>query len=157
MLPHNNLMGSIFIVQTTKHTTFILSLFLKIMPISKVYKAKELVAAAKAFAGISGTETWLNYMIFQGFNDSLEDASMLIELLKDTEDDLSVIITVPNGERSGYVGGSLDDVHRFQNYLIELGMKNHTEHFFSVGRSSNAGCGEFVFYPSRNKGNHIIK
>lgn len=121
---------------------------LQIMPISKAYKAKELVSAAKAFAEISGTETWLNYMIFQGFNDSLEDASMLVELLKDTEDDLSVVITVPNGERSGYVGGSLDDVHRFQDYLIELGMKNRTEHFFSVGRSSNAGCGEFVFYPS---------
>lgn len=127
----------------------------KIMPISKVYKAKELVVAAKAFAKISGTETWLNYMIFQDFNDSLEDASMLVELLKDTEDDLSVVITVPNGERSGYIGGSLDDVHRFQNYLIELGMKNHTEHFFSVGHSSNAGCGEFVFYPISTKSSSL--
>lgn len=121
----------------------------KIMPVGKFTKVNEVVDAAHYFAKKSTIRTWINYMILHDFNDHREDAIMLANLLKGSEESLSVMITTPNGLVPGYTTGTVQDVHRFQQLLIEEGILNRTFRFFAVGQPLNAGCGEFVFYPAK--------
>lgn len=118
----------------------------QLMPIGKTCKICDVVSAAKSFATNTLTQTWINYMIFQGFNDSIDDAQELTELLKGTENEIFVMLTIPNGHVPGYVPGNMRDVHRFQSCLQESGLQNKVARFFAAGRSVQAGCGEFVFH-----------
>ncbi len=121
---------------------------MRIMPIGKSSKVKEVISATISFAKTSKIQTWINYMILHDFNDQIEDAKMLIDLLKDTEEFISVMITTPNGTVPGYTSGSIEDVYRFQKLLVSEGLVNKTVRFFAIGQPVNAGCGEFVFYPT---------
>lgn len=118
----------------------------KLMPINKLYQVRNLVQSANEFSQTSGTGTWLNYMIFKGFNDSIDDARELTDMLNNIGQNLSVMITIPNGKVSGYVSGDMNDVYRFIAHLTKSGMKNRIDPFYAAGRSVNAGCGEFLFF-----------
>jgi 23S rRNA (adenine2503-C2)-methyltransferase len=119
----------------------------QIMPVTRSVKIRNLIEATVDFAHQTSTDTWLNYMILKGFNDGVEDARMLVELLKGTENSLSLMITRPNGEVPDMIPGKIEDIYRFQDLLLESGLLNKTVRFFAVGNPVNAGCGEFIFHP----------
>jgi 23S rRNA (adenine2503-C2)-methyltransferase len=120
-----------------------------LIPAARVYPIERLVADAVRFHQITGIQTWLNHMVLRGFNDSKEDAARLSRLLNGTQDDVSVMITIPNGVIEGYVAGGPEDATAFTNLLMSHGIKNRIARFFAAGRRVEAGCGEFVFLPNK--------
>ncbi|MGB2791625.1 MAG: radical SAM protein [Candidatus Moraniibacteriota bacterium] len=117
----------------------------RIMPVDKAFPVREILDAARTFADHMPTEVWINYMLFRGFNDGINDAESLAGLLLGTEDIFSVMITEPNNDLSQYQGADVSDLKRFGVYLQEAGVKNRVARFIAAGKQVNAGCGEFIF------------
>lgn len=117
----------------------------QIMPVDKAFSVQKILDAAKKFANRASTEVWINYMLFRGFNDSVDDAKSLADLLLGTEGIFSVMITEPNNDLPQYQGADVSDLKRFEGYLKEAGMKNRIARFIAAGKQVNAGCGEFIF------------
>ena len=123
----------------------------RIMPVGRAVSVEDTVRAAQEFARATSTQTWINYMILRGFNNSEADAKALVALLANAAEELSVMLTIPNGKVEGYESGDMDDVRRFESVLRNLGMRNRIARFYAAGRSVQAGCGEFIFYPEASK------
>ncbi|MFZ1654607.1 MAG: radical SAM protein [Candidatus Moraniibacteriota bacterium] len=117
----------------------------QIMPVDKAFSILEILGAAKEFANRVSTEVWINYMLFQGFNDGVDDAKSFAGLLTGTESTFSVMITEPNNDLAQYRGADVSDLKRFEGYLRSAGVKNRIARFIAAGKQVNAGCGEFVF------------
>jgi 23S rRNA (adenine2503-C2)-methyltransferase len=122
---------------------------IKTMPVLKSVKITDIISSAVDFSIKTKTDTWLNYMILKGFNDQKEDALELVRLLRGTEDHLSLMITKPNGEVPSMIPGTIDDIYNFQELLSDLGLRNKSVRFFAAGNPVNAGCGEFLFLPTK--------
>lgn len=120
----------------------------QLMPIAKIHDIRNVIAASQSFSSASKTKTWMNYMLLNGFNDSMDDAKLLKNLLLGTDDQLSVFITVPNGKIPGYTPCKSSDIARFESYLASLNMKNRIFKMVALGRNVKAGCGEFIFKPA---------
>ncbi len=118
---------------------------IRIMPVDKAFPVREILDAARTFADHMPTEVWINYMLFRGFNDGINDAESLVGLLLGTEDIFSVMITEPNNDLPQYQGADVSDLKRFGAYLQEAGVKNRVARFIAAGKQVNAGCGEFIF------------
>lgn len=116
----------------------------KIMPINRAFPIEEVLSAAKEFASNTPTNVWINYMLFRGFNDGIDDANELADLLFETESIFSVMITEPNNNLPLYSAANAFDLKIFEEYLLKAGVKNHTVCFTAAGKSVNAGCGEFI-------------
>ena len=55
----------------------------KLVPINKKYPLKELIAACRAYPGLSNARrVTFEYVMLKGVNDSIEDAKALVKLLK---------------------------------------------------------------------------
>jgi 23S rRNA (adenine2503-C2)-methyltransferase len=121
-----------------------------IMPVAKKHHIKDVISASRSFAAVSGTKTWLNYMLLRGFNDSKEDALALKNLLAGTENQLAVFLTVPNGTIPGYEPGGFPDILNFESLLVGSGLKNRVFKTIALGRDVEAGCGEFIFNPAKS-------
>lgn len=117
----------------------------QIMPVDKAFSVFEILKAAKEFAQRTSTEVWINYMLFRGFNDSVDNATSLANLLSGTEDVFSVMITEPNNDLPRYQGADVSDLKRFEGYLQSAGVKNRISRFIAAGKQVKAGCGEFIF------------
>lgn len=117
----------------------------QIMPVDRAFNIQDILTAAKEFARRVPTEVWINYMLFRGFNDGIEDAEVLASLLNGTDDIFSVMITEPNNDIPQYEGADISDLKRFEGYLRSFGVKNRIARFIAAGKQVDAGCGEFVF------------
>lgn len=124
---------------------------IKIMPVDRAFKIQDILEAARKFAIRTPTEVWINYMLFRGFNDDVEDAEILASLLMRTEGIFSVMITEPNNDLPQYQGADILDLRRFEEYLRSAGVKNRIARFIAAGKQVNAGCGEFVFVKGINQ------
>jgi 23S rRNA (adenine2503-C2)-methyltransferase len=117
----------------------------QIMPVDRAFSVLEILGAAEEFARRTPTEVWVNYMLFRGFNDGIDDAESLADLLVGTESIFSVMITEPNNDLPRYQGADVSDLKRFEEYLRFSGVKNRVARFIAAGKQVNAGCGEFIF------------
>jgi 23S rRNA (adenine2503-C2)-methyltransferase len=120
-----------------------------IMPIAKKFTLQETIDAGVRFNKSTGKEVRVNYLLYQGFNDKEIHASELALLLKDTENNLVLQLTEPNGtEFDQYLPGTKEDIVRFHSQLISCGLKNKVMRFLAAGKPVSAGCGEFVYTPN---------
>ncbi len=119
----------------------------QIMPIANAFTLREVVEAGKYFYATTGSEVRVNYLIYKGFNDSIDDAKNLVDLLKDSAE-LTIQLTEPNNvDFASYVPGNHEDIERFKDYLIDMGIQNKIVRFLAAGKPLQAGCGEFVYLP----------
>jgi 23S rRNA (adenine2503-C2)-methyltransferase len=63
----------------------------KIMPINNKYPLDVLMKAIKDYQAIKGKRVTFEYILFDGFNDSLDDAKKLIQLVKDVKCNVNLI------------------------------------------------------------------
>jgi 23S rRNA (adenine2503-C2)-methyltransferase len=123
---------------------------LELMPIAKKFKVVEVIEAGRKFRQIANVgEVRVNYLVYQGYNDSRQDAEELAELLMGTKDDLTLQLTEPNGDEfKSYHPGNKEDVDRFMSYLKEAGVVNTMYRFLSAGKLVDGSCGRLLYTPS---------
>lgn len=116
-----------------------------IMPINKTFTIASVLNSAREFALVAKVPVWINYLLFKGFNDSIQDAELLVRLMGGTEAYFRVQISEPNSNLSKYEAASGSQLESFENTLKSLGLKNNTFCFKAAGKDVHAGCGEFIY------------
>ncbi|MEI7424824.1 MAG: radical SAM protein [Candidatus Staskawiczbacteria bacterium] len=116
-----------------------------IMPVNRVFKISDVLDSAKRFAMATKVRVWINYLLFQGFNDFDHDIELLVKLMEGTETYFRVQISEPNNDLPDYKAASGAQLELFERKLKDLGLKNDTFCFKAAGKDVQAGCGEFVY------------
>jgi 23S rRNA (adenine2503-C2)-methyltransferase len=111
----------------------------QIMPITRRHSMEELLEACRDFPMPPGKRITFEYVMFAGFNDSLDDAARLLELLRGIKAKVNLIPYNDNPER---------DLHRpsdatvkaFQDFLVTRGMSTSVR--TTRGIDISAACGQ---------------
>lgn len=110
-----------------------------LMPINRIYPLRALINYAKSFGEVPRLRVTFEYVMLKGFNDSLDDAKRLADLLRGVRCKINLI---PYNE-SPYTEFQTSDpeaVLRFQEYLV-------SRHYTAIvrdsrGRDVGGGCGQ---------------
>ena len=111
----------------------------QVMPITYKYSLKELLQTCKELPLPSGKRITFEYVMMAGFNDSLDDAVRLIELLKDIPSKINLIPYNENPDRS-IKRPAFEQVKAFQTYIVSRGM--HCSIRRTRGIDISAACGQ---------------
>lgn len=113
----------------------------ELIPITRKWGIGEVLAAADAFARSWGKRVIVNYLLFAGVNDSMDDAHRLVDLL---DPELFEVHLLLWNEIPGFPFKRISDekVARFRDLLTAAGMM--AKPMPSKGREIRAGCGQLV-------------
>jgi 23S rRNA (adenine2503-C2)-methyltransferase len=113
----------------------------KIIPIAKNYQFDDLIKSIYFFEknGINTSEIAIHYLIFDNFNDSIDDANELVRLFKDKNFEI-IIKSVCPVENQKFFESKEENILKFINVLEKNNMKYHYSP--SRGRDMKAGCGQ---------------
>jgi 23S rRNA (adenine2503-C2)-methyltransferase len=112
---------------------------LDIMPITRKHSLAELVEAMKAFPLPSGKRITIEYVMMAGFNDTLEDAARLFELLREVPCKVNLIPYNENPDRD-IRRPSDEQVKAFQHYFVSRGLSCSVR--TTRGTDISAACGQ---------------
>jgi 23S rRNA (adenine2503-C2)-methyltransferase len=111
----------------------------RLMPINRVYPLHDIIEYVRSLGNTGRTRVTFEYVMLRGVNDSLEDARLLVELLRGVKCKVNLI---PYNESpySEFRTPDEQSVKEFQSYLIN-------RHFTAIVRDSRArdiggGCGQ---------------
>ena len=110
-----------------------------IMPINKRYPIEEVIDACKQLPLKKGKRITFEYVLLKGINDSLNEASKLVKLLKGLNSMVNLIPFNPY-EGSSYEAPSAETVMEFQSVLTGAGILAFTRK--SKGNKVMAACGQ---------------
>ena len=110
-----------------------------LMPINRLYPIRDIIGFVREFRGSKRVRITFEYILIKGFNDSLDDAQQLVQLLTGVKCKINLI---PFNE-SPYVEFKTPDtkaVNQFHDYLLQ-------RHFTAIVRDSRgqdigAACGQ---------------
>ncbi len=111
----------------------------RIMPITKRHSIEELLAACREIDLPTGKRIAFEYVMFEGDNDSLEDAERLVELLADVPAKVNLIPYNENPSRS-LRPPSAAVVLSFQEHLVGRGVSTTVR--TTRGTDISAACGQ---------------
>lgn len=113
----------------------------KIIPIAKKYKFNDLIKAIYYFEknGISTSEIAIHYLMFDNFNDSIEDANRLVKLFKNGNFEI-ILKSVCPIENQKFFESKEENIKKFIKILTINNIKYHYSP--SRGRDVSAGCGQ---------------
>jgi 23S rRNA (adenine2503-C2)-methyltransferase len=111
-----------------------------IMPITRRYSMAELLEACRTFPLPSGKRITFEYVMFAGFNDTLDDAARLLELLRGIPAKVNLIPYNENPDRPLLRRPSDDVVKGFQDFLVQRGLSTSIR--TTRGRDISAACGQ---------------
>ena len=111
----------------------------KLMPVNRRWNLEKLIEACKNYQAAVGRRITFEYVMLEGVNDSLEDASRLVHLLKGLRALVNLIpwnaVDHPTFKRS-----STNRVRRFQERVQELGLRCTLRR--EKGSDIDAACGQ---------------
>ncbi len=110
----------------------------KIMPINQKYPLSVLMNAIKSYQAIKGKRVTFEYILFDGFNDSLEDAKKLIELVKDIKCNVNLIPY--NDTQSEFKRTPPRKAKEFEEFLKSHGLEAVIR--AEKGSDIDAACGQ---------------
>jgi 23S rRNA (adenine2503-C2)-methyltransferase len=110
-----------------------------IMPITRRYSLAELIEGCRNFPLPAGKRITFEYVMFDGFNDSLDDAARLIELLRGIPTKVNLIPYNPNPDRA-LRPPPFEVVKGFQDYLVKRGVNCSIR--TTRGQDISAACGQ---------------
>jgi len=110
-----------------------------IMPVTRKYSLEELLQACRDFPLPRGKRITFEYVMFDGFNDTLEDARRLYDLLKGIKAKVNLIPYNQNPERD-LQPPPPEVVKSFQHFLVSRGMSCTVR--VTRGRDISAACGQ---------------
>ena len=111
----------------------------EIMPITRRHSMQELLDACRAFPMPPGKRITFEYVMFGGFNDTLEDAARLVDLLQGIRAKVNLIPYNENPSRS-LRRPSDAVVKAFQDFLVTRGMSTSVR--TTRGIDISAACGQ---------------
>ncbi len=111
----------------------------EIMPLTRKYSLAEVIEACRNFPLPSGKRITFEYVMFRGFNDTIEDAERLFRLLDGIPAKVNLI---PYNENPGRDLKAPDhaDVKAFQDYFMSRSKACHVR--TTRGLDINAACGQ---------------
>jgi 23S rRNA (adenine2503-C2)-methyltransferase len=111
-----------------------------LVPINKKYPLKELIAACRAYPGLSNAKRiTFEYVMLKDVNDSIEDAKGLIKLLKGIPAKINLIPFNPwPGTR--YECSDWEQIEKFSEYIFNAGYSSPVR--TPRGRDILAACGQ---------------
>jgi 23S rRNA (adenine2503-C2)-methyltransferase len=112
---------------------------LAVMPITKRYSLEELMQACRDFPLPNGKRITFEYVMMQGFNDSMEDAARLAKLLKGIKGKINLIPYNENPNRD-IKRPTEERVKEFQAFLHKRKLNCSVRS--TRGRDISAACGQ---------------
>lgn len=111
----------------------------KIMPIARKYDLDTLLAACRHYLARGGKRISFEYIMLKGFNDGIDDAVKLAELLKGM---LAHVNLIPTNEIPGspFHASRRTDILKFKEYLEKKGISCTVRR--SLGQDIMAACGQ---------------
>lgn len=113
---------------------------LAIMPITRRYPMRELLDACRAFPLPTGKRITFEYVMFAGFNDSLDDARRLVDLLDGIPSKINLIPYNENPDRPDLRRPAPEVVRAFRDALVAAG--RNTSVRTTRGLDISAACGQ---------------
>lgn len=114
----------------------------EIMPINESNNIKALVEALNYFYKQTGSEITLEYILFQNFNDSIEDAEELVRVFRQIPADLVNLIEYNPIDAFQFFKPDEDTVQKFMNHLESRGVNARLRR--SRGKDIDAACGQLA-------------
>ena len=111
----------------------------QVMPVTKKYSMAELLEACKEIPLPSGKKITFEYVMMAGFNDSLEDAERLFQLMQQLPSKVNLIPYNENPDRA-IRRPSKEHVKSFQHYLVSRGQQCTIRE--TRGIDISAACGQ---------------
>ena len=111
-----------------------------LVPVNKKYPLKELLAACRAYPGVTNARRiTFEYVMLKGVNDSLTDAKELVRLLKGIPAKINLIPFNP-WPGTEYECSSWEHIEKFADYINEAGYASPIR--TPRGRDILAACGQ---------------
>ncbi len=114
----------------------------EIMPINETNNIKVLVDALNYFYKQTGNEITFEYILFQNFNDSIEDADELIKLYRKVPADLINIIEYNPIDAARFLKPDEDTTMQFMQHLEKNKVNVRLRR--SRGKDIDAACGQLA-------------
>ncbi len=113
----------------------------EIMPINEQNSLKTLAESLKYFYAKTKTPVTFEYIVFNGFNDGLEDAADLAKFCKHVPCKVNIIEYNPIAF-ADFTNASEDKIDAFANYLRKQGVTTNIRR--SRGKDIDAACGQLA-------------
>jgi 23S rRNA (adenine2503-C2)-methyltransferase len=120
----------------------------KIMPINESNTLEALTEALNYFIDQTGTRITLEYIVFNNFNDELQDAKELEMFCRNIKAKVNLIEYNPI-QGAEFLNAKADKFDAFKNYLESKGIIVNVRR--SRGKDIDAACGQLV-----NKNEHAV-
>jgi 23S rRNA (adenine2503-C2)-methyltransferase len=114
----------------------------EIMPINETNNIKNLIEALNHFYKQTGNEITFEYILFQNFNDSIEDANELIKIYRQVPADLINIIEYNPIEAAKFLKPDEDTTMKFMQHLEKNRVNVRLRR--SRGKDIDAACGQLA-------------
>jgi 23S rRNA (adenine2503-C2)-methyltransferase len=111
----------------------------RLIPINKKYPLSQLIPVCREYFAKTGRRPTFEYALFQGVNDSPEQARELANLVRGLNCSVNLIIGNPTSCLD-YISSSLKQARDFQKQLTAAGIVNTIR--VSRGTDIKAGCGQ---------------
>ncbi|MBN8979985.1 MAG: 23S rRNA (adenine(2503)-C(2))-methyltransferase RlmN [Rhizobiales bacterium] len=112
----------------------------ELVPLNKKYPLKELLDACRNYPGSSNSRRiTFEYVMLKGVNDSMEDAKLLVKLLKGVHAKINLIPFNP-WPGSKYECSDWDQIEKFSEYIFNAGYSSPVR--TPRGRDILAACGQ---------------
>ena len=119
----------------------------QIMPINKKFPIENIINSAEIYAIRKNKIVWLNYLVYEGFNNSDSDAQKISQLLDGRERTLGLMLTIPSRDFLNYKKSNYKAIKVLISNIRKYGVKNSIRILEMSGTSIEGGCGEFIFTP----------
>ena len=111
------------------------------MPINETNSIKNLTEALTYFYKKTGNKITFEYIVFNGFNDTLEDAKDLLKFCKRVPSKVNIIEYNPINE-ADFKNADIDAIEKFAKYLEKNEVTVNIRR--SRGKDIDAACGQLA-------------
>jgi len=111
----------------------------RLVPINKKYPLEQLISACKEYAAKTRRNIFIEYALFDGINDSINNAGELAHLLDGLGCSINLILGNPTNSND-FTPSSREAALAFQKRLISSGIRTMLR--VSRGADIEAGCGQ---------------
>ena len=117
----------------------------ELAPIDKKYPLSAIIEASKYYCARTSRSVFFEYILFDGLNDSAQDAQKLIALIKGVNCKVNLITYNPNPAGAVFTPGRIEKAKEFQKIMVEAGIRTHLRR--KRGSDIAAACGQLAAAP----------